>query len=98
MEKIMLKDFIDQPYLIIENNIVVNIVIWNGDTSIWTPPQGSIALISATTPAKIWQYDSDLKQWNLTEMMGASDIGFTWDGTYCITNEPKPTITGIVNA
>ena len=55
----MLQEFIVQNYLIIENNVVDNIVIWNGDTTQWTPPQGSIVLIQATTPAMVWALNSD---------------------------------------
>jgi hypothetical protein len=51
----MLQEFITQNYLIIEQNVVTNIVIWNGDTSQWTPPQGSIALTQGTTPFITWE-------------------------------------------
>lgn len=103
----MVQEFITQNYLIIENNIVTNICVWNGDTSIWTPPAGSIVLVQATTPAMVWQtvvVEGKITDYVLTEVIGAGDIGFTWDGTNCITNEPKPTIpvqpttTGTVNA
>jgi hypothetical protein len=86
----MLEAFVDQNYLIIESNIVTNIVVWNGDTSQWTPPSGSIALVQATTPAMVWQPNSDNTDWVLTQVLGAGAIGFTWDGTDCITNQPKP--------
>ena len=103
----MLQEFITQNYLIIESNVVTNIVLWDGDTSQWTPPQGSIALVQATTPAMIWQpviVDNKITDWVLGEQVGAGDIGFTWDGTNCTTNQPKPTIptqpvtTGTVTA
>ncbi len=86
--------FIDQNYLIIENNIVTNIVVWNGDTSTWTPPAGSIALIQATTPAMVWVFDYTTNPYTskLEEVMGEGSIGFTWDGSFAITNEPKPEI------
>jgi hypothetical protein len=29
--------------------------------------------------------------WVLVDDMGDGQIGFTWDGTYLITNEPQPT-------
>lgn len=91
----MLQEFIAQNYLIIENNIVTNVVLWNGDTSQWTPPQGSIALIQATTPAMIWEpviVDKKITDYVLTEQIGAGSIGFTWDGTVLTTNESKPPI------
>lgn len=87
----MLQEFITQNYLIIEQNVVTNVVVWNGDTSTWTPPQGSIALVQATTPAMIWEENADKTDYVLTEVLGAGSIEFTWDGTNCITNEPKPT-------
>jgi hypothetical protein len=86
----MLKEFITQNYLIIESNVVTNICVWDGDTTIWTPPTGSIALIQATTPSKIWQYDKVTNTFILTEQLGFGSIGFTWDGSFCITNEPQP--------
>jgi hypothetical protein len=92
MGKIM-QAFIDQNYLIIENNVVTNIVVWNGDTSQWTPPTGSIALVQATTPAMVWVFDYATTPYTSTleEVVGAGLIGFTWDGTILTTNQSKPT-------
>lgn len=90
----MLQEFINQNYLIIEQNIVTNITVWNGDTSQWTPPQGSIAIVQATTTAITWLpviVDGNIIDWALGEKNGAGDIGFTWDGTVLTTNQPKPT-------
>jgi hypothetical protein len=94
----MLQDFIEQNYLIIEQNIVTNVVVWNGDTTQWTPPQGSIALVQATTPALIWQpviVNGKVTDYALTQEIGVGTIGFTWNGTECVTNEPKPVIPTI---
>lgn len=88
----MLQEFITQDYLIIQNNVVTNLVVWNGDTSQWTPPQGSIALVLSTTPSKIWQLNADKTDYVLTDTVGDGAIGFTWDGTYCITDQSKPNI------
>ena len=91
----MLQEFITQSYLIIEFNTVTNVCLWNGDTTQWTPPQGSIALVQATTPAMVWEaviVDEKITDYVLTEQVGAGTINFTWDGTNCITNEPKPEI------
>lgn len=90
MEENMLEEFVTQNYLIIENNIVTNICVWNGDTSQWSPPQGSIALVQSNIPAIIWQLNVDETDFVLSEVMGAGDIGFTWDGTILTTNQPKP--------
>ena len=91
----MVQEFVNQNYLIIESNVVTNVVVWNGDTSNWTPPTGSLALVQATTPAMVWQpviVDNKITDYVLTEEIGGGSIGFTWDGTNCITNEPKPAI------
>ncbi len=83
-------------YLIVENNIVINNCVWNGDTSIWTPPEGSIQLIQETTSSIIWQpvwsegVDPVVIDWVLSEVIGQGGIGFTWDGTVLTTNQPKP--------
>lgn len=88
-----------QSYLLINEttNIVENVLIWNGDTQIWSPPQGYIALPLATTPALIWIPVIDLTtkkttDWELQENIGCGGVGFTWDGTNAITNQPKPAI------
>lgn len=91
----MVQEFISQNYLIIETNVVTNVSVWDGDTSKWTPPQGSIALIQATTSCMVWQpvfTDGKITDYVLAEQIGSGDIGFTWDGTNCITNQPKPQI------
>jgi hypothetical protein len=87
-----MQEFINQNYLIIENNVVTNLVVWNGDTNIWTPPAGSIALVQATTPAMIWVFDYTTIPYTATfeAVIGAGEIGFTWDGTVLITNDPQP--------
>lgn len=81
-----------QNYLIIENNIVTNSVVWDGDVNTWTPPTDSIQLIQATTPANIWtpDYTTTPYSWKITTVVGAGDIGFTWDGTVLTTNLPEP--------
>ena len=69
-----------QSYLIIENNVVTNHVMWDGGPD-WTPPPGSIALEQATTPAMLWEpvtINSKVTH-RLTEVIGAGDIGFTWN-------------------
>ena len=89
----MSKIFTEQNYLIIESNVVTNIVLWDGDTTKWTPPLGSIDLIQSITPAMVWQpvvVDKKLVDYVLGEEIGVADIGFTWDGSVCTTNLPKP--------
>ena len=79
-----------QNYLIIQNNVVTNIVLWDGDTNIWQPPADSIALVQATTPTMVWVSNEEHTVFTLTEQIGGSQIGFTWDGTVLTTNQPKP--------
>jgi hypothetical protein len=90
MEKNMTQAFVEQNYLIIEQNVVTNVCLWNGDTTQWTPPQGSTALVQATTSAMVWALNADKTDWVLEEELGAGSIGFTWDGTTLTTNQPKP--------
>jgi hypothetical protein len=44
-------------YVIIENNLVTNVVVWDGDTTQWQPPQGSIALPQVSNEGIGWTYD-----------------------------------------
>jgi hypothetical protein len=81
-----------QAYLQIENNIVINNVMWDGNTQTWTPPLDATMLVQATTPALVWQLNIEKTDFILVEVIGAGDIGFTWNGTACVTNEPKPAI------
>ena len=79
-----------EAYLIIENNVVTNNVVWDGNTQTWTPPEDSIALVQKTTPAMIWQLVEGETVWTLIEVMGVGDIGFTWNGSVLTTNESQP--------
>lgn len=84
-----------QNYLMINEstNIVENISVWDGDLNTWQPPANTLMLVASVTPAMIWKavYQSGVfVDWVLDEQMGMGDIGFTWNGTVCITNQPKP--------
>lgn len=79
-------------YLIIQENIVTNVVLWDGDIQSWTPPNGALALPQETTPTKIWDLVND--EYVLINSIGDALIGFTYDGQYCITNMPKPEVLG----
>jgi len=81
-----------ENYLIIENNVVTNVVFWDGNTETWVPPANSIFLVQSTTLAEDWELDSSLNppDYVLTEIIGGGQIGFTWNGTACVTNEAKP--------
>jgi hypothetical protein len=85
----------DQNYLLIQENVVTNIVYWNGDVNTWQPPSDATMLVAATTPAMIWEpvvVDEKITDYVLTEFIGLGTIGFTWDGNVLTTNQPKPPI------
>jgi hypothetical protein len=79
-----------QSYLEIQNNVVTNVVIWDGDINTWQPPTDATILIQATTTALLWQLDVSSKTYILVPVVGAGQIGFTWNGTVLTTNEPQP--------
>lgn len=79
-------------YLIIEENVVTNEISWDGNVNDWTPPLGATVLLKSTTPSLIWQLNADKTDFVLIDCVGYVNIGFTWDGTVCTTNEPKPEI------
>ena len=84
-----------QNYLIIENNVVTNVCLWDGDVNTWQPPTDATMLIQSTIPAMVWETvteDKKVTDWILVEHIGMGDIGFTWNGTVCTTNQPKPAI------
>lgn len=84
-----------QNYLVVENNVVTNLVVWDGNTQTWTPPANATMLVTATTPAMVWEatvVEGVITAWNLAEEMGAGAIGFTWNGTALTTNQAQPTL------
>lgn len=80
----------EKNYLMIQENAVTNVCLWDGDVNSWTPPADAIMLIQETTPTKIWELNEVKTEYVLTDSIGDADIGFTWDGSYCITNKQKP--------
>lgn len=81
-----------QAYCLINNadNVVDNVVMWDGDTNVWTPPESHSYVVQATTPSKDWAWDKNLADWVLAESIGHGDIGFTLDGLVLTTTAPKP--------
>lgn len=71
-------------------NTVENVCMWDGNTQTWTPPAGYLMLVQATTPALVWMWDQPINDYVLAQEVGQASIGFVWNGTECITNEPKP--------
>lgn len=87
----------NQNYLMIPNatNVVENTCSWDGNAETWTPPADTLMLVQSTIPAIVWTpviVDSKITDWVLTEVVGVAGIGFTWNGSVCTTNEPKPAI------
>ena len=84
-----------QIYLIIQNNVVTNSILWDGNPNTWQPPSDSIQLVQSIIPALVWVEvpSSNPTDYVLQEVIGAGDIGFTWNTTTQVltTNEPKPT-------
>jgi hypothetical protein len=81
-----------QNYLMVNEstNVVDNVCFWDGNPDTWQPPAGYLMLVQATTMALVWLWDSTIKDFVLGQQMGQGQIGFTWNGVECITNEPKP--------
>ena len=87
-----------KTYLVIENNVVTNCIIWDGNLDTWTPPADVTMLVQADTQALVWQsvvVDGKITDYVLAEQLGAGTIGFTWDTTTQVltTNELKPVIS-----
>lgn len=85
-------DMTTQNYLMIyeATNIVENVCLWDGNPDTWQPPAGYLMMPQATTMGVIWFWDKPIDDWVLTQEMGTGQIGFIWNGTECVTNEPKP--------
>jgi hypothetical protein len=83
-----------QNYLVIQENVVTNNVVWDGNTEYWQPPSDATMLIQADTKALVWKVNEDKTDWVLVEVLGAGDIGFTWNPSAQVltNNEPKPLI------
>lgn len=80
----------NKNYLIIENNVVTNIIVWDGDTTKWAPPANVVVLSQQDTPAKVWVEKEELEDFVLEGQLGLGAVGYTWDGTALTTYEQKP--------
>lgn len=78
-------------------NIVDNVCVWDGDIQTWTPPENYLLLVQASTPSLVWSLNEGNTDWVLTEVLGQAGIGFTWNGTQCVTNEPKPEFISVTS-
>ena len=82
-----------QTYCMVDaqTNICDNVVVWDGNTETWPVPDSHLVLPQATTPSKAWAYNTDTGEWALQSSVGGGEIGFTWNGSELVTNEPMPT-------
>lgn len=84
-----------QNYLEIQNNVVQNVIVWDGNVLTWQPPPNTTMLLQNETIAIIWVavYENNIiVDFVLTPVIGQGQIGFTWDGEKVTTNQPKPEI------
>jgi hypothetical protein len=47
-------------YALVENGVVVNTILWNGDTDSWQPPTGQIAVLVKPQDGPVsigWSYN-----------------------------------------
>jgi hypothetical protein len=80
-----------ENYLVVQNNVVTNCVVWDGNTETWQPPADATMLVQSTTLAAVWVFNELVTPpFELQEIMGAGAIGFSWNGTICITDQPQP--------
>lgn len=83
-----------QQYLMINKstNVVDNVCVWDGDINTWQPPENNLMLIQADTQALVWKINADKMDYVLVEVLGAGDVGFTWNETTQVltTNQTKP--------
>lgn len=82
-------------YFVVENDIVTNFVSWDGNVNTWTPPENATMLVQENTNAMVWRpviVDLKITDFVLVEVLGAGNIGYTWNGTVLTTNEQKPLI------
>lgn len=75
-----------------DTNICENVCVWDGNPNTWTPPSNYLMLVQSTTLSEIWSFNQSLNDYELIEVLGMGDIGFTWNGSMLITNQPKPTV------
>jgi hypothetical protein len=79
----------DKTYLLVENNVVTNVVVWDG-LSDWIVPNGMIALDQDTTPTMVWTVPTATTASVLEPIMGIGAIGYTWNGSTLSTGQTQP--------
>lgn len=86
----MVNNMTTQEYLMVQENVVTNICVWDGNVNSWQPPVNATMLIKEATPTKIWALNTEKTEYVLTDSIGDADIGYTWNGTVATTNQPQP--------
>lgn len=82
----------DDRYCLINKttNICDNVILWDGNTDTWQPPDNYLVLNQATTPARIWEWNESLNDYELVTVLGKGDLFDTWDGFVLTTEQEKP--------
>jgi hypothetical protein len=74
-------------YVVNSDNVCENIVLWDGSSG-WQPPENCTMLLVESTSVKNWELTKD--GYALVTSTGTGSLGFTWDGAFLTTCEPKP--------
>ena len=84
----------DKNYLMLNDaeNTIDNSCVWNGDENIWKPPSGYTLFDQEITSALVWQLLDKNTEYVLVEVVGAGEIGFTYNGSCLVTNKPQPKV------
>jgi len=77
-------------YLTVVDDVVTDLVTWDGNTDIWTPPANVLLLPLLTTLARTWVLNADKTAYVLEDILGRGSIGYTWDGIILTTNQIEP--------
>ena len=78
-----------KTYLVIKNNAVINSILI--DDAIEFSSDADLLLDYETTPSINWSWNKDTKEWELVRTEnGGGQIGFSWNGSECVTTEPMP--------
>jgi hypothetical protein len=74
-----------------ETKRVENIVEWDGNTSIWQPPETHEAIYTEDKITIDWEWNLELKDYEETETLGCVQLGEVWDGVKFVeVDKPEP--------
>ena len=78
-----------KTFLVIKNNAVINAILI--DDAIDFNSDADLLLDLETTPSINWSWNKDKEEWELIRSEGnGGQIGFSWNGSECVTTEPMP--------